>query len=82
MNDKFFDLKTLLKSPEKGYNAVSAELTVCRKVKKIIIGETCDNICYHNQPLIFYIAGSSGIDIVSSVEATYNEICRVLINNS
>ena len=80
--NNFFDLKTLLKSPEKCYSVVSAELTVCRKVKKLIIGETCANICYHNQPLIFYIAGSSGIDIVSSVEATYNEICRVLINNS
>lgn len=77
-----FDFKNLLKSSEKGYNIVSSELLDCKKVKKSIVNGICDSICCHNQPLICYAIGSSCVEVVSSIEATYNEICRVLINNS
>lgn len=77
-----FDLKALLKTPQKAFGVVSNELLICKKIKKSILGETRDNISYHNQPLIAYVIGSSCIETVSSVENTYNEICRVLINNS
>lgn len=77
-----FDFKNLLKSSEKGYSLVSSELLDCKRVKKSIINGIGDSICCHNQPLICYAIGSSCIEVVSSIEATYNEICRVLINNS
>lgn len=77
-----FALKDLLKMPEKGCSCLSGELFECKKAKKIILAETSDSICSHNHPLISYAIGSSCIETVSSIETAYNEIGRVLVNNS
>lgn len=80
--DAVFDIRNLLKTPDKSLKFISNELLNCKKVKKSIIVETHNNLCSQNRTLIKYIIGSSGIDVVSSVEKTYNEVCAVLINNS
>ena len=77
-----FDFNELLRSPQKAFKAISFQIAECKKIKKSIIAETCNVIGTQNQPLITYIIASSCVDIVSSLERTYNEIGRVLINNS
>lgn len=79
---EIFDFKVLLKAPQRGLGTISDLLSECKKIKKLIANETCDSIYKGNQPLVFYIIGSSCIETVSTIERTLNEICRVLINNS
>ena len=79
---ELFDFYGLLKLPQKALKNVSLQIAECKKIKKSINAETRAIIVTQNQPLITYIIASSCVDIVSSVERTYNEIGRVLINNS
>lgn len=79
---EIFDLKALLKMPERTIQTISSLNSECKSVKKSIIAETRSIICSQNQPLINYVIASSGIDVISSIERTCGEISRVLINNN
>ena len=77
-----FEMLGNLKTPEKTIKSVSENLLLCKSVRKLIHNEVVVLLQSTKQPLIKYSVCSDFLGLLRSLETTFCEIERVVINNN